>query len=990
MTEEEVKIKLVLPYLRSVGLQCGDLQFEGTFSLQIGTNKVLVNGRTRSSGTVGGRFDILVKRSSSNLFVVELKESGHALNDEDRDQAVTYARLVHPIAPYALVTNGNEWRVFDSITKQPVAPTEIRIKDRYHLVLPDTDRDQAIRYFLGYSIENVLEFCKSQVTEHLKPLIGSPQDLTKKYIPELTVVREDFHRQVVAFENSPANGFLLIADSGVGKTSALCDYVLRRLASGKPTVFFWGLALDGSLLSAITTEFGWTFSEELTPITLIRRLSDLAHESPIIFVVDAIDEWPHPNRGQNLVNLIRSSREHRIKFVFSCRSAAWDSISKPLGSDIGFGSYLFQSAGAVDPKEMYQLGPLNDREFFRAIDKYRKVFDFSGAFEDKVLDEARINPFLLRVIFAVASEHTQKHLTFSSREFFERYLELLLHKCGHDNLSRARFQIIAVAQLMFDLNEDTLSEFEVRRGLSLSPNETLLPALFEQNILQRAGDRYSFYFQHLRNYLIAFEVYHWDRTTPSDLQRIGRHGVQGEVLQFYLRYASQEQMRGVAEPIWTNAQEYLDQYKVVVARHFSGLERELVPGTEDELGFVAEYIVPLHSIGGYGFRRRAVHQPSVSLVPVDKFFSKTNLLYMAGAQGLTHFGSSNGFLSLDIRKEVMEHEIIERVARVIEQRHLHSPGCTKLASETLLSIVRQNHDVFENLFDPYSRTLIFPVTVDSIGQAIRQAQLRSHFEFEIVERKKAAGQLKEHWWKDGGVSYVIEYSNHERKEIEAKIDDAITTGRAPEFRGVSRILLDLEIDVNRAIQSGELKEIAGLPWYTEYFLVTSVRSDYETGLQRTNEHLQNLYKEFLDTYRTIVDVNFPTLKEAFALRSQMPLRLYLVVTLSPFDSGSELTGKLVSAFEKLPSGSENEVVMCSYEELQTVPLKGAYYCGRFVSEAYGALLRLEQRMYHFGSELLAKMVYERIEEEWPAVANQLRQSEGIAVSDDPKPADVFL
>ena len=236
---------------------------------------------------------------------------------------ISYARLVHPIAPYAILTNGSEWRIFESITKIELKPEEIQIKDRYHLALPDAARNAAIDFFLGYSIENLLQFCWGQVGEQLKPLAGSPQDLTKKYIAELTTPRDGLLHTLAAFESAAANGFLLLAESGIGKTSALCDYVLRRLREKKPTLFFSGATLETGLLAAITNEFSWTFTEELTPVMLIRRLSELAKDSPVVIVIDAIDEWPYAQRAQSLLNR-RSSR----KFVaMACSEMRSHSIS---------------------------------------------------------------------------------------------------------------------------------------------------------------------------------------------------------------------------------------------------------------------------------------------------------------------------------------------------------------------------------------------------------------------------------------------------------------------------------------------------------------------------------------------------------------------------------------------------------------------------------------------------------------------------------------
>ncbi len=36
------------------------------------------------------------------------------IGSDDIDQAISYSRLVHPIAPFSLITNGKEIRIFDT------------------------------------------------------------------------------------------------------------------------------------------------------------------------------------------------------------------------------------------------------------------------------------------------------------------------------------------------------------------------------------------------------------------------------------------------------------------------------------------------------------------------------------------------------------------------------------------------------------------------------------------------------------------------------------------------------------------------------------------------------------------------------------------------------------------------------------------------------------------------------------------------------------
>ena len=66
--------------------------------------------------------------------MVEVKAPDEKLTDDDRDQAISYARLVHPIAPFALVTNGrDDWKLYDSITKDLIPRCDFVLKDKYSI-----------------------------------------------------------------------------------------------------------------------------------------------------------------------------------------------------------------------------------------------------------------------------------------------------------------------------------------------------------------------------------------------------------------------------------------------------------------------------------------------------------------------------------------------------------------------------------------------------------------------------------------------------------------------------------------------------------------------------------------------------------------------------------------------------------------------------------------------------------------------------------------
>lgn len=64
------------------------------------------------------RSDIVLEKGGVPLAVLELKREGNALSAEDEAQGLSYARVLDPMAPIVIVTNGDETRIFDSYTGQ--------------------------------------------------------------------------------------------------------------------------------------------------------------------------------------------------------------------------------------------------------------------------------------------------------------------------------------------------------------------------------------------------------------------------------------------------------------------------------------------------------------------------------------------------------------------------------------------------------------------------------------------------------------------------------------------------------------------------------------------------------------------------------------------------------------------------------------------------------------------------------------------------------
>jgi len=993
VNEEEVKINNILPFLKRLGFQAGELKFETSFFLKVGRHNLKISADPKNRDGVGARLDILVTRNGDNLFIVEVKEADHALTDADRDQAISYARLVHPIAPFALLTNGTDWQLFDSVTKHLIGDNDFKLKGKYEIALPEAQKDEALSSFLGFSPKNLNMFCESQVNEQLKPLIGSPTDVSKKFVPELTVTRVDLHSKLERFQKSDRGAFLLLANSGMGKTSALCNYALELLRQNIPVLFFRGWALETGILNSIADEFNWTFSEQQNPVVLFKRLKSILKDYPIVILLDAIDEWQYQQKVQNLFNVLKNVRDQNVKFVISCKSGAWKTFAESQGSHTGIEEYLYHiPTSQNDIQFAYFLGEMEPREFYEAIRKYRNVFKFAGAFEDRVLDEAKRNPFLLRVLFVVASQAGLEKVTFSSAQLFEEYYKRLMEKTGNPEI--ASVQIEGVAKAMWDENRASIEISVLRKRLGLGINDTLLPALFEHNILICSADdaeHIGFSFQQLRDFIIYFKALGWQKLDAPAFKKaaesLQQDGIQAEVLSLYFRHASPEHKRILCDGLYQNAQQFLRKYTETLESHFPSTRDIFEPHTKGRIGFIGELFASRKCLGGYGFRKIEDGDDEIFFIPTDGLFSKSNLSFLHGATRLHYSGSAGGFRKLDIRYEVVEHEIISQLETLVKTKQLSEDKNHDLLYIRVRNMLFSLKQIFSSLFEAKDDLLQNHIQLERIEELLLQEELQRFYRDQLVEEKRKRGEIRE-IWANGGLSYSFSISSTEQKAIDHQVQESITKRCYPTtLRSYSDLRHAREF-LRRAVPLLNVKavEFNNMISVERHVLFDALRHDPQKGLVFAKDYLTWLFEAFLENYKILVDENFPSLKGKFKLRNDMPVCLFIGVA-SGLASGVHSGwwgGRehwISCVFCKDENAKSNSVIACDWNELPRhfgdFRFRGVDY--KMISQSAGYMdsFLLYTHTDSFGDSSLHNLVYRRIHEELPAVLDEFRKVEGL-------------
>src|ERR1700730_12071320 len=87
------------------------IEHQPTFTIRLGhSDHVIGSKQTRT----GAGADILVKSGGKPLAIIELKAPDESIDEDAKRQALSYARLVEPMAPLAIVTNGKETLILRS------------------------------------------------------------------------------------------------------------------------------------------------------------------------------------------------------------------------------------------------------------------------------------------------------------------------------------------------------------------------------------------------------------------------------------------------------------------------------------------------------------------------------------------------------------------------------------------------------------------------------------------------------------------------------------------------------------------------------------------------------------------------------------------------------------------------------------------------------------------------------------------------------------
>jgi hypothetical protein len=331
-SEEELRTRVIYPWLIKHGFQPAEVNVEMAFQVRIGRDKVKLP-----------RVDVLVRRGDRPLFAVECKRPSHDFTPVDREQVISYARLAQPqIAPLAILTNGAQTEILDSLTSRPIdSLNRAEIESWQSIGVEELIRVQteAISRLLCLSAVQLHGFVTREISRITSRSALRPSYDKTCHVPRPGIAAE-LYRQCVEGSGQIT---VLMGASTIGKSSELLASADEWLRAEPWEVLplYVPLNLSGpDFLAYLTESFGWQFRQidsAVELVTTIDRIA-LAHRIKCVaYLLDGGDIVDLDQLRQNIERFVASAEtlscRHRI--ILSLQASTWGYLRGGQGIDLG-------------------------------------------------------------------------------------------------------------------------------------------------------------------------------------------------------------------------------------------------------------------------------------------------------------------------------------------------------------------------------------------------------------------------------------------------------------------------------------------------------------------------------------------------------------------------------------------------------------------------------------------------------------------------------
>lgn len=879
MNEEEIKIKVVLPFLSSLGFVESDLVFEKSFSIKAGRSTFKIDN-TKNVDTINPRLDILVKGKThgSNLFVLEIKADNIQITNEDIDQAISYSRLVHPIAPISIITNGETIRIFDTISKKELNTDSDKIKAKCEGNEIKLDIDtyyEALSNFLSYSENNLTNFLRQEYFLNTKNIRGSIEEKNKIYIDDVYASPQKLNKIFDDFLSQGKKVFGLVGMSGMGKTCWMCNTAAKLIEKSIPVFYYNFNLIKNGIFTDIANDLNW--SENISPILneyeAIKRLLKIFKKATVFIFLDGLDERRQGNDIVIMEEFIKQIQSRDIKVVVTCKTYDWEKFIKNNRAVTKFSDELFCDKDDEEGREKYKgivISELEDDQLRVMINKYKKFYNYYGRIQSSLYDEFKRNPFLLRIAFEYASKKNIKFLNLSIKELYEHYLGELLSPLTNKAVSK--IFLIEIAKLFYENNTPYIGLSQAIKATNIDLG--LLNEYLRWNILNKreinGEEIIEFYFTKLRDYLIAYKASIFDKYNLEQIESFLKAkptDVKLESFNFYYSLAESSQKRLIDSTVYNKAKYFLEEREKIIEQYFYEFRSIFHPHTIGEVGIYCDVDLTNNRVFSFGLRAIKKDETKIILNPTfrESDLRDTFMDYSISQLSIT----TNLPNRTDVIKGMLFKELQDNIKGYgYSEVPFNFRNNIYITSERILEYVEKyyskeyqldgkNHTIYEKLplkLTDLKNKIIYTHIIDVLSFKVSKLSLEYHwepkrYEYSNLTSKENISVQKETTQIIGNKNLLGQYlANYPLSSFD------------------SILINDVENLLNYNITSIQDTII---PSHISKKNFSFDNVDPET----TKNIIKGIAKKFFDEYQGFAITNFPNLYKDLPLASKLPLNI---------------------------------------------------------------------------------------------------------------------
>lgn len=357
------------------------VEHQKSFSIKFGHHNVDVDLKEPSNYPSRAIFDILLTIEGKNIILLELKREELTLMEEDVLQGISYARLVHPMPPLTLISNGLDNQFYNTYTKEKIETTSVDFDfiDRLtnnSFSLATNDFKDAVNLLLNREPE-LFSKVINQITEtKFGRMLGDLDDFTKSISPDFLIERQSIAKVLSHFSKGSAL-VGIIGSAFSGKTNLLYQFFLK-VKSNKDFLLYLdcsdhNYSIFQQLANHFTQNAKISISKDKIREWLINSLTDLPEGKFYLLLDNFNNDIPEAIKSEiiELIDIFKGVNHHTLYTIdeFNYKRVAYVE-NRQYKTIIG------------EQSQLIQLDELSDEEYNATnqllFDEYRIAIEHGG------------------------------------------------------------------------------------------------------------------------------------------------------------------------------------------------------------------------------------------------------------------------------------------------------------------------------------------------------------------------------------------------------------------------------------------------------------------------------------------------------------------------------------------------------------------------------------------------------------------------------------